>query len=58
MKKKNQENKLVFKKVKSYKKRVKCCICGKLIIISNYNQKKCEDCGYKDKHKYDKDDKE
>jgi ribosomal protein L37E len=51
MSKDTSSDKFAFKRVVKYKKRIRCAICGKSIFIKNFNQKKCNKCGYRDKHK-------
>jgi DNA-directed RNA polymerase subunit RPC12/RpoP len=41
-KKKNE-----FEKIGGVKKVIRCVICGKRIVVQNFNQMKCEKCGYR-----------
>lgn len=42
---------MTFRKIGQYKKITRCIYCGKKIIITNFNQKKCEECGYHERER-------
>lgn len=37
----------IFKEIKGFKKRINFISCGKLIEITNFNQKKYKECGFR-----------
>ena len=36
-----------FQKIEGVKKIIRCVCCGKRIVVKNFNQIKCEKCGYR-----------
>jgi DNA-directed RNA polymerase subunit RPC12/RpoP len=36
-----------FKKIPGVKKVIRCITCGKKVFVKNFNQLKCEKCGYR-----------
>lgn len=36
-----------FAKIEGVKKVIRCVTCGRRIVVKNFNQIKCEKCGYR-----------
>jgi DNA-directed RNA polymerase subunit RPC12/RpoP len=41
------KKKTEFQKIVGVKKVIRCVICGKRVVVQNFNQLKCEKCGYR-----------
>jgi DNA-directed RNA polymerase subunit RPC12/RpoP len=40
-----------FQKIEGVKKVIRCVSCGERIVVKNFNQIKCEKCGYRGVYK-------